>query len=193
MSREGLSPFSYVVLALVGRGGAGPHDLVRMMRTGRVYWAAAESHFYAEPKRLERLGYLRSEKRPGKTRERTHYHLTEKGEQALRGWLATPAPFPRIQHEAVIRLLAGDLVDDAAIVNSLEGLRAEIADLSARLGLAEETATTLPHRQRYLRLVHSLGRKLLRVHEEWADEVECELAIQQDDPTQAAVAKAREA
>jgi hypothetical protein len=49
------------------RGGAGPHDLASMMRRGSIYRAAAESQWYGEPKRLERLGYLRSEKRPGKT------------------------------------------------------------------------------------------------------------------------------
>ena len=56
--RSQLTPFSYVVLALVGRDGAGPHDLVSMMRRGRMYWTAAESHYYAEPKRLERLGFI---------------------------------------------------------------------------------------------------------------------------------------
>ena len=163
------------MLTLVGAGGAGPHDIVQMMRQGRVYWAAAESHYYSEPKRLEKLGYLRSEKQPGKTRERTHYMLTDKGLEALREWAATPAGFPRIQHEAVVRVLAGDLVGDQAILASIEGLRADLAELSARLDVAEAMAETLPHRARYIRLTHSLGRKLLRAHEEWADEVECEL------------------
>ena len=62
MSSDRLSPTSYAVLVLVGRGGAGPHDLVRMRRQGRIYESAAESQYYAEPKRLERLGYLRSER-----------------------------------------------------------------------------------------------------------------------------------
>src|SRR5690349_6727292 len=96
-SRSPLTPFSYVVLALIGEGGAGPHDLVRMMRQGRVYWSAAESHYYAEPKRLEALGLLRSEKRPGATTARTHYRLTAAGRAALADWLAEPAGFPRIQ------------------------------------------------------------------------------------------------
>src|SRR5919202_4685590 len=95
-----LTPFSYVVLALVGEGGAGPHDIVRMMRQGRIYWTAAESHYYAEPKRLEKHGYLRSRKEPGRTRERTHYELTEKGIAALREWLGLPARLPRMQNEA---------------------------------------------------------------------------------------------
>jgi hypothetical protein len=37
-----------------------------MMRQGRVYWTAAESQYYAEPKRLERLGYVTSRKEPGR-------------------------------------------------------------------------------------------------------------------------------
>src|SRR3954454_7973332 len=53
-----LSPFSFVILVLVGRGGAGPHDLRRMAEDGRVYWDAAPSQWYAEPKRLEAHGYL---------------------------------------------------------------------------------------------------------------------------------------
>src|SRR5262245_11646137 len=133
MSRgQELNPFSFVILALVGREGAGPHDLVRMMRQGRVYWAAAESHYYSEPKRLERLGYLESEKQPGRTRQRTHYRLTVKGRRALRDWAAEPSAFPRIQHEAVVRVLSGDIVGDEAILRSLEGLRADARELAER-------------------------------------------------------------
>lgn len=127
-----LSPFSYVILTLVGEGGAGPHDIVRMMRQGRVYWTAAESHDYAEPKRLERLGYLSSRKKPGKTRQRTHYMLTGKGRQALRRWIAEPAGLPRIQHEAIVKLLAADLADDAVVLRSLGAMREDIADAEDR-------------------------------------------------------------
>lgn len=172
---EELRPFSYAIMSLVGEGGAGPHDLVRMMRQGRVYWSAADSHFYAEPKRLERLGYLRSEKRPGKTRPRTHYSLTETGREALARWVGEPASFPRIQHEAVVKVLSGDIAGDEAVLRSLDGLRAELAALHANLDSADEVAKTLPHRERYLRLVNDLGRTLVRVHEEWVEEVEREL------------------
>jgi PadR family transcriptional regulator, regulatory protein AphA len=176
MSRDELTPFSYVVLALVGRGGAGPHDIVRMMRQGRMYWTASESHYYAEPKRLECLGYLSSRKEPGRTRERTHYMLTGKGRKALQEWLAEPTALPRIQHEATVKLLAADLADDETVLRSLQALREDIADAGARLEAAEATASTLPHRERYLRLVHKLGRGLLDAHLAWLDEVERELA-----------------
>ena len=84
MSRPELSLFSYEILGLVGRQGAGAHDLLRMARRGRILDWAGESQYYVEPKRLARLGYLEARKEPGKTRERTVYSLTEKGLEALR-------------------------------------------------------------------------------------------------------------
>ena len=176
MSRE-LTPLSYVVLALVGRDGAAPHDLVRMARGGqRLYYAGAASKIYEQPKRLERLGYLSAEKRPGKTRERTYYTLTERGLAALQEWLAEPSSFPRIQTEAVARVLASDLAKDERVVaESLQALREEIAELSAEVDEDEHRAPSIPHRERQLKLVRSLGRRLLQAHLDWIDEVEREL------------------
>jgi DNA-binding PadR family transcriptional regulator len=175
MSRE-LTPLSYVVLALIGRGGAAPHDLVRMARGGqRLYYAGAASKIYEQPKRLERLGYVRSEKRPGKTTERTYYTLTEKGLAALREWHAQPSSFPRIQSEAVARVLSSDLAEDEHVVGeSVGAMREEIAQLSAGIDEDERRAASIPHRERQLKLVRSLGRRLLEAHREWIDEVERE-------------------
>jgi PadR family transcriptional regulator, regulatory protein AphA len=173
LSRERLNPLSYVVLALIGEGGAGPHDLVEMTRRGaRLYWSAAPSKIYAEPRRLERLGYVSSRLEPGKTRERSYYTLTAAGRVALRAWLAEPSAFPRIYHEAACRVLAGDLVDDATLLAGLTALRDELRDLGRLLDEAEAVSATLPHRARHLRLVHSLGRKLVAAHDEWLDELE---------------------
>jgi PadR family transcriptional regulator, regulatory protein AphA len=175
LSSKRLTPFSYVVLALIGEGGAGPHDLASMMRRGRIYWAAAESQWYGEPKRLERLGYLRSEKRPGKTTPRTHYLLTGKGREALRVWLAEPSSLPRMQNEAIARVLAGDIGDDESLRKSLHGMRAEIEGARANLDAGEIAAASLPHRRRYLDLIQRYGRALLDVHDAWLDEAEREL------------------
>jgi PadR family transcriptional regulator AphA len=172
MPSDALTPFSYVVLTLIGRGGAGPHDLVRMARTGRVYWDAAESQWYAEPKRLEKLGLLTAHKEPGQTRPRTHYTLTEAGREALAAWMDEPARFPRIQNEAVVRLLAADLVDEEAVLESLRGLRDEIAAISTQLDAAEATAAAFPSRTDYLLLNHSLARRIVQAHADWLDEVE---------------------
>jgi DNA-binding PadR family transcriptional regulator len=174
--RGKLSPFSYVVLILVGEGGAGPHDLIRMMRQGRVYWTAAPSHFYAEPKRLEKLGYLTAHKEPGQTRERTVYELTGRGRRAVADWLAEPSGFIRIQNEPAVRLLGADLArSEADVRKSLGEIRGEIEAMSKGLNEAEQAAPTLPNRERYLRLNHDLSRRILDAFADWLDEVEREL------------------
>jgi PadR family transcriptional regulator, regulatory protein AphA len=170
-----LTSFSYAVLVLVGAGGAGPHDLVRMARQGRIYSPWAESQWYAEPKRLAKLGYLNARKEPGRTRERTHYTLTTNGRRAVADWVPEPTPLPRIQNEGIVRVLAADLVGEEPVVASLQALRIELADVLARLDVAEAVAETLPHRRKYLLLNHRLSRRLVAAFEEWIDDVEREL------------------
>jgi DNA-binding PadR family transcriptional regulator len=170
-----LSPFSLVVLALVGRRGASAHDLEAMLGRSPLYWSAARSQWYAEPKRLARLGLLAAERRPGKTTPRVHYTLTDAGLEALRRGLAEPAAFTRMQNEAALRLLAGDLIGDDAILASLRPLRDEIDRLAASLADSEARAAEVPGRTRHLLLSHRLARRLLEAHREWLDEVEAEL------------------
>lgn len=170
-----LTPFSYVILALVGRGGAGPHDIVRMMREGAIFWTTSESHYYAEPKRLAKLGFLQARKEPGQTRPRTHYELTDDGRDALKEWLAQPAAMPRIQHEGIVKLLAADFSDDATIRASLAGLRTELERAYRNLDEMERRAPTVAHRARYLRLINDYGRRSLDAQREWLDAVEQEL------------------
>jgi PadR family transcriptional regulator, regulatory protein AphA len=172
-----LTNVSYVTLVLIGEGGASPHDLVDMNRRGgEIYYSVAPSRLYAEPKRLEELGYVASEKRPGKTRERTFYTLTDKGREALRRWLLEPPSMPRIQNEAVAKLLAGDLLgDDELLADTLLTLREQIEAQQAKLEQARPRIDELPHRRRYLLLVHELGNRLLQVQREWLDDVEREL------------------
>jgi len=176
MSSDRLSTISYVVLVLVGQEGAGPHDLVRMARQGPLYAEFADSQWYAEPKRLARLGHLEAQRRPGKTRERTHYTLTPTGVQALQAWMEEPTGFSRFFLEPAIRLLAADLVGEDRVLASLQALRTEAAAHLARLELGEAAAATIPHRSRYLLLNHALARRLVEAHLEWLDGVEAELA-----------------
>jgi PadR family transcriptional regulator AphA len=164
---------------LVGRRGAGPHDLLRLARRGRMLAWAGESQYYVEPKRLAKLGYLDARKEPGKTRERTVYTLTDKGLEALRAYARTPVAFTPLKSEPLLRLLIADLVGDAPTRESLATLRDDIADLSARLDETEASAETLPHRRKYLLLIVAFLRRLLELHLELVDEVERELAPKQ--------------
>lgn len=172
MSSTDLTPFSVVVLALVGRGGAGPHDLRRNAEQGRVFWDAAPSQWYAEPKRLARLGYLDAAKQPGRTRERTHYTLTSSGIAALEEWARTPAPLPRMQHETVVRLLSADLVPAAAVREGLAALRGEVESALGHLAAARAAWPSLEHRADLLAVNDRYAENLLRLQLQWLADAE---------------------
>ena len=171
-----LSLFSYEILGLVGRGGAGPHDLLRMARRGRILAWAGESQYYVEPKRLAALGYLDARKEPGRTRERTVYTLTEKGRRALADYARTRVTLTPVKSDALLRLLICDLVGESVTRERLATLRDDIADVRHRLDDSERSAAQLPHREKYLRLVVDFLRGLLDLHEQLVEEVERELA-----------------
>jgi DNA-binding PadR family transcriptional regulator len=175
LSNPELGLFSYEILGLVGRGGAGPHDLLRLARDGRMFAWAGESQYYTEPKRLAKLGYLSARKEPGRTRERTVYTLTVKGLDALRDYARTPATFTPLKSDALLRLLICDLVGEDVTRESMGALRGDIADIQARVEDAERRAHELPHRERYLLLVTGFMHRVLELHLDLIDEVEQEL------------------
>ena len=175
MSRPELSQFSYEILGLVGRGGAGPHDLLRMARRGRILDWAGESQYYVEPKRLAKLGYLEARQEPGKTRPRTVYSLTGEGLTAIQEYARTPVTLTPVKSEALLRLLLADLAGEDVTRESLLTLRDDIAELVPRLRESAEAAEALPHRRKYLLLVNRFLERLVELHAELVDEVEREL------------------
>jgi DNA-binding PadR family transcriptional regulator len=170
-----LTLFSYEILGLVGEHGAGAHDLRRMVQRGRILAWAGESQYYTEPKRLARLGYLAARAEPGKTRSRTVYSLTERGREALAAYARTPATVLPLRSDALLRLLVCDLVGEQPTRESLAALRADVADLQARLDETTRSALELPHRTKYLLLVNVFLRGFLALHLELVDAVEREL------------------
>ena len=176
MPRSSVNPeltlFSYEILGLVGRGGAGAHDLLRMARRGRMLDWAGESQYYVEPKRLAKLGYLEARREPGRTRERTVYSLTDQGLEALAEYARTPVSVTPVKSDALLRLLICDLVGEAVTRESLATLRDDIADLRMRLDESERAASDYPHRAKYLLLAVAHLRRLLDLHEQLVDEVE---------------------
>jgi DNA-binding PadR family transcriptional regulator len=176
LSSDRLSPFSFTILVLVGRGGAGPHDLRRMAEAGRVYWDAAPSQWYAEPKRLAELGYLESRIEPGRTRPRTHYTLTQRGREALGDWVRTPAGLARMQQEPIVRLLAADLVAPEAVLEGLLPLRTELEQALRNVGERRAAAASLgAERARLLEVNHRYALRLLELQLEWLADAESTL------------------
>lgn len=169
------TPLSYVILAAIGEAGATTPELLDMAGRGGMFWTASPSQVYAEPKRLLDLGWVVAEKQPAKTRHRTLYRLTDAGRDALREWLRSPAGFPKLQHGPAMRLFAGDMIDDAEILESLEQLRDDIARMAADVQRSIDRAPGVPHRTRYLLLQQDLGLRVLQAHRDWLDHVRREL------------------
>jgi len=190
-SSDELSLFSYEILGLVGRGGAGAHDLLRMARRGRMLDWAGESQYYTEPKRLARLGYLEARREPGKTRERTVYSLTEKGLDALRSYARTPVRFTPVKSDPLLRLLLCDLVGEDVTRESMLTLREDIAELMERLDESVATAEALPHRSKYLLLAIDFLRDYLTLHLDLVDTVEREFAVSARDEVRKQAASAK--
>jgi DNA-binding PadR family transcriptional regulator len=172
LSSDRLTPLSYAIFVLVGRDGAGAHDLRRMAELGRVYWSAAASQWYAEPKRLTNLGYLTARAQPGRTHERTHYELTDKARAALADWVRTPTSLPRIQQESVVRLLGADLVDPAAVLEGLQPLRAELEAALRDAAVARERIPAFEHRAHLLDVNNRYAQRFLELQLEWLAEAE---------------------
>jgi DNA-binding PadR family transcriptional regulator len=176
LSSNELTLFSYEILGLVGREGAGAHDLLRMAQRGRILDWAGESQYYVEPKRLARLGYLEAHREPGKTRDRTVYSLTEKGLDALRGYARTRVTFTPVKSDPLLRLLIADLVGERVTRESMATLREDIADLQERVNEVEARSQDIPHRRKYMLLVTGFLRELLDLHLRLVDQVDRELA-----------------
>jgi len=176
MSTPELSLFSYEILGLVGRDGAGAHDLLRMARRGRMLDWAGESQYYVEPKRLAKLGYLDTRREPGKTRDRTVYTLSERGLAALDEYAASAVRVTPLKSEPLLRLLICDLVGEPVTRASMATLREDVADLMQRLAESEESAQAIEHRSKYLLLVNDFLRRYLELHLDLVDTVEREFA-----------------
>ncbi len=124
-----LSPTSYIVLGLLEAAGeATSYDLKRMVAISLGnFWSLPHAQLYAEPERLAGGGYL-SERREEGGRRRRHYRLTDRGQRALRDWLAQPtAEMTELRNPAMLKVFFGaDPVRMAAA--QLPGHRAKVAE-----------------------------------------------------------------
>jgi hypothetical protein len=80
-----------------------------------------------------------------------------------------------VKSDALLRLLIADLVGERVTRESMTTLREDIADLKQRLHAADDYES-LPHRQKYLRVVNGFLDELLDLHLRLVDDVERELA-----------------
>lgn len=100
---------SYAVLALLYLKPWTGYELTQQaQRSLRYAWPKSERLLYLEPKKLVELGFATSHQEKSGGRTRNVYTITATGRQALGEWTSTQTQPPRLEIEALLRLLFAD-------------------------------------------------------------------------------------
>jgi DNA-binding PadR family transcriptional regulator len=170
-----LTTTSYAILGLLNIKPWSAYELTQQaQRSLRYVWPKSESHLYAEPKRLVRLGYVQVAEAPaGPVRTRQIYRITPAGRRALRRWLESePAP-PQLEFEAVLRLFYADAADKDAVLSTLAHTRDDLRQRYAEGLLLVEAwlagDAPFPERLHISALVAAFSRDLLALMIDWSE------------------------
>ncbi len=176
-----LTTTSYAILGLLNIKPWSAYELTQQaQRSLRYAWPKSESHLYAEPKRLVRLGFARVTEAPaGPVRTRQVYRITAAGRRVFKRWLESePAP-PQLEFEAVLRLFYADATDKGAILSTLAHTQDELHQRYAEgMTLAEAWLggeAPFPERLHISALVAAFTRDLLALMILWSEFAEREI------------------
>lgn len=170
-----LTTTSYAILGLLNIKPWSAYELTQQaQRSLRYAWPKSESHLYAEPKRLVRLGFARVTEAPaGPVRTVQVYRITAAGRAALKRWLASDPAAPQLEFEAVLRLFFADAADKAAALATLAHTRDDLERRYAEgITLAAswlEGESPFPERLHISALVAAFTRDLLSLMIHWTE------------------------
>jgi PadR family transcriptional regulator AphA len=119
---------SYAVLALLDlKPWTGYELTTQAQRSLRYAWPKSERLLYSEPKKLVELGYASTYTEESRNRSRNVYEITEEGRAALAQWTKSRTQAPRMEIEALLRLLFADN-------GTMEDLRRTLDELETDIG-----------------------------------------------------------
>jgi DNA-binding PadR family transcriptional regulator len=129
----GLSNNSYALLGLLATHPMSGYDIKAFADfTVRHFWAISYGQIYPELKQLEELGLVSSEEAAVGGRQRTVYHPTPQGLEALEAWLAEPATASmEVRDEILLRIFFSDLgapKDRERLLRAMVKRHREVAD-----------------------------------------------------------------
>ena len=120
---------SYAVLALLDLKPWTGYELTQQaQRSLRYAWPKSARLLYSEPKKLVDLGYATTHKDLAGNRSRNVYEITKEGRRALAEWTSTRTQPPRLEIEALLRLLFADHGSSEDLLRALEELEEDIAE-----------------------------------------------------------------
>jgi PadR family transcriptional regulator, regulatory protein AphA len=118
---------SYAILALLDLKPWTGYELTQQaQRSLRYAWPKSERLLYFEPKKLVELGFATSHQEKSGGRTRNVYTITAKGRQALGEWTSTQTQPPRLEIEALLRLLFADHGSREDLLRALGELESDI-------------------------------------------------------------------
>lgn len=146
-----LGPTSYVILGLLALGAHSGYDIKQLAdMSTRHFWATSYGQIYPELKRLVEVGLIKPEDAARGNRERTLYHLTTKGRQALHEWVADgTVQAVEIRDEMLLKLFFADAMSRKETVKHLGAMRRRHQEVAAGLREHEPMVAAQPHRMKY--------------------------------------------
>lgn len=103
---DALNQTARIVLAMIAEGHTTGYAIkAEIERSTRLYWGASVGGIYPELRRLAKAGLVTVRDDPRGDAVRHCYELTERGREALRGWLTDPgAPILELRDEALLQM-----------------------------------------------------------------------------------------
>ncbi len=120
---------SYAVLALLDLKPWSAYELTQQaQRSLRYAWPKSERLLYSEPKKLVERGYATVVEEDVGGRSRSVYTITDEGRNALGAWTRMRTQPPRLEVEALLRLLFADHGSKDDVLGALDELESDIGE-----------------------------------------------------------------
>jgi len=165
---------SYAVLALLDLKPWPGYELTHQaQRSLRYAWPKSERLLYSEPKKLVELGYATSHQEDSGGRTRNVYTITAEGREALGKWTSTRTQPPRLEVEALLRLLFADHGSREDLLGALDELESDIGEhhqaIVELMGSYLDGGHPFPQRTHLSVLFATFQIEMFKTIERWID------------------------
>ncbi len=136
-----LNATAYSLLGLICKKSWSAYELTEFMGKSviRFILPRSPSQLYSEPKKLAALGLIDIEKTPNGKRQRTQYHITDKGRDAFQVWLNEAGAPPKIEYKSLLKFYLVDPSNTQGLRKKAQEMREEtLAQMQSTLALLDE-------------------------------------------------------